>query len=208
MRHFSTLFLLTLSGWLWVPAFAQGQVGFQVWNADVSIGGQDIGDGPFGTFSYGIEDAAGNLLFEVGYGSADGEGVDFSRMDLAVAYTSVQGPALVGAGLRYLDADINDGSVQYIGPELTAAFRAPLAEVPLAPFVSGMLGMYLYDAEDPVTGDADGTVLGYSLGAGLSYQLDTMEVKAGYRLQTLDGSGERLGKQELDGIFLELAIGW
>jgi hypothetical protein len=190
------------------PASAQGVLGLKIWNTEYSLDGEEIGDGPFGYLYYVIEDAAGNLLLQYGYGTADGTGIDVSRSDFAVAYTTSQGLASFGAGGRYIRQEFGDATVRYYGPEVMAGVSYPLQGTALAPYASGSLGMFVYDAEFPESEDSDGTVLGYSFNLGLAYSMDMLVVKGGYRLQAFEDDGEDLGDDELSGLFVEISFSW
>lgn len=188
------------------PLAAQGTFGLKFWNTDYEIDGTEVADGPFFYAYYAIPDAAGNLIFQLGYGSADSDDMDGSvdRLDLAVAYSMSQEYVTYGAGLRGIVQDFEVAEIFYLGPEVMGGLSYPIADSGFVPQLTGSLGIYYYDSD---TLDESGAVFGYSLDAGIAYMIREYAIKVGYRSVVFADDGQ-LEDDELSGLYLDVGFTW
>lgn len=190
------------------PLAAQGTLGLKFWDTEYSIGGEELADGPFFYAYYAIPDAAGNLIFQLGYGSADSyfDGGSVDRIDLAVAYATSKEYLTYGAGLRGILQDFETADALYLGPEVMGGFSYPIGETGFVPQLTGSLGIYYYDYIDDDLEDS-GAMMGYSWDIGLAYLVQEFMVKLGLRSVVFMEAGDLLD-DELSGGYLEVGFTW
>jgi hypothetical protein len=190
-----------------VPLSAQGTLGIKYWQTDYSIDGESFGDGPFAYLYYVIEDASGNLIFQVGSGDAGDSDSDVTRTDLAIAFSTSEDALTYGIGLRGIFHEFDAEEIDYYGPEIMLGLSFPVGDTGVVPYVSTSLGYYLYDLTSGGF-DESGSIFGYSADAGVAYAQLNYAVKVGYRIQVLGEDSGKLLDDELDGVYLEVSFSW
>ena len=185
---------------------AQSGVGVRIWAYDYDADGQD-GDGGFALGYVQFEDAIGTLIVEAGYGSVNVESDDLTRSELAVGFQASEDLIYYGAAFRamFFERDVLD--VNFLGPEISLGFEAPLGDSSIFPYLGGTLGWYFADGSG-ATGDISGSVLGYSLDGGFGIELSDVTFKIGARVQTLGDDGDELPEQEFSGPYVQISFDW
>lgn len=186
---------------------AQTGVGVRIWAADYDVDGQNLGDGAFALGYFEVEDAAGTLFFEAGYGSVDLDSDDFTRSELAIGFRSYEDMFFYGAAFRGMFLEQDQLDVNLLGPEMTLGLEIPISDASIFPYLSGTLGWYFVDG-DSATGSVEGSILGYTVDGGLGIELSDVTFKIGARFHKLGDDGDDLPEQEFSGPYVEISFDW
>ena len=197
--------LLIITDAVWAQGYSAG---IRYWQANFEAGPNDFGDAPFFIGYLGLHDAHYHLVGQFGYGSGwetEG-GDDIERMDLSVALTRSDNIFTYGLGIRRVGYDVSelDEELDYTGPEVLAGISVPIQETGLTLGLSGSFGVYWWEVEQGDASD-DGVTTGFSADGGVSYTIDTVVIRGGYRYQQIQ-EDEPIYEEEFRGAYVELAL--